>query len=182
MLLSKRWSLQESQGDSVWASVVRLLPSWRLTALAPEMSATAPPIVAPTEVLRPVNALAVFEPRASPEVTSLLDEVFFASTDVRPPETTPTTWPPTAEPVFEVPDWLPVERLLPFWTFVPVELLTSARAKPAAPAIVDSVSAATSNDLNALCTVISLSRKPDSSRRLRDEFLHTMREGACLCL
>src|SRR5260370_12231991 len=85
------------------------------------------PCVVPSVLCRPTKALAEFVPRASPVVTLESFEVLRASTEARPPETTPETWPPTAEPVLPLPDWLLVDEFCPFWTLAPLAPFTSAR-------------------------------------------------------
>jgi hypothetical protein len=131
-----------------WLRVERLSPSNRLSADDPVMSAV-PTFVVP-DALSPVKELAVLVPRASPEVTSLFFDVFFASTEVLPEDTTPVTCPPTASPDLEVPLWLPVDRLLPCCTFVPVALVTSARATLAVAIAPEIMSTAASTDLITL--------------------------------
>src|SRR5438128_7681868 len=84
------------------------------------------------ELFCPVKAADVFDPFTSPDWTSEFVDVFFASTDALPDDTTPLTCPPTASPLLPLPDWLLVARLSPFWTFVPLESDTSARAMPGA--------------------------------------------------
>src|SRR5438309_2962163 len=101
------------------------------------------------EVFWPVKALALLLPVASPDATLLSRELLRASTDVRPDETTPVTCPPTASPDFELPPWVPVDRLLPDWTLVPVAFVTSARARPADQSAPPTVNTATSSVLRA---------------------------------
>jgi hypothetical protein len=92
---------------------------------------------------------ASFVPLTSPDFTSELLDVFLASTEVRPDDTTPVTCPPTAAPDFPFPDWLVVFRLLPCWTFVPVEFVTSARAGPETTSALTRTMTAAINDRGA---------------------------------
>jgi hypothetical protein len=108
-----------------------------------------PTFVVPDE-FKPVNECAVFVPFASPELTSLFVDVFLASTEVLPEDTTPVTCPPTASPDLDVPLCLAVERLSPCWTFVPLESLTLARATLAVAIAPEIMSTAASTDLITL--------------------------------
>jgi len=115
----------------------------------------------------PVNELALLVPFELPVDTSESFDVFFASTEVFPPDTTPDTWPPTALPDFEDPDWVPVLRLCPSWTLFADALLTSARASPAAIDVPDATSAATRTDLKSFDI-----RLPPSSDRFDGSAVH----------
>src|ERR1051325_9423336 len=93
------------------------------------MSAVTAALPSPVE-FSPVKFDEVFDPWASPDVTSESVEVLRASTEARPEDTTPETWPPTASPDEPLPDWFDVLRLLPSCTLSALRTpSTSARAR-----------------------------------------------------
>src|SRR5437764_90727 len=59
----------------------------------------------------------VFEPFASPLVTSASVLLLVALTEVLPFELTPATWPPTASPLLAAPLCVVRELLSPIWVF-----------------------------------------------------------------
>src|SRR5207245_101703 len=127
---------------------------------------TSAPTPVPTVVvgasLSPVKFLALLLPRESPLVTSVLVDVLRASTEVDPEETTPVTWPPTAEPVLELPDWLDVDRLFPDWTLSPLEPVTfAACATPAEAKAPVTTSAAASSILIVLVICFAPPLRPN---------------------
>ena len=133
----------------------RLSPSctfWQANTTAPldghTLATSAPPTVTAlvTPAVCPTKLEALLLPATSPDDTLESFEVLLASTEARPEETTPETWPPTASPLLSPPFWAVRAELSPPWTFVPVALLTSARAGP----VPESTAMSTPTTRNAL--------------------------------
>src|SRR5207302_10147225 len=85
----------------------RLSPFWVFDADAVDDGPAA------ASASRPTNASELLSDAVRTVSTSLFVEVFDASTDVAPPETTPMTSPATALPVVEEAVWSTLSLLLP---------------------------------------------------------------------
>ena len=79
--------------EALCLNVLVLLPSWMLSQppLLQEVVTSEATVVVPSVSFRPTYELAELLPRTSPLVTLESFEVLRASTEARPPETTPET-------------------------------------------------------------------------------------------